>query len=156
MKQAIILILHNIRSLHNVGSIFRTADAAGMSKIYLTGYTPSPFDKLGNLEPNFAKAALGSEKFVEHKKIKSIGSLITKLKRQKTQIAAIEQHNSSIIYTKFKPKFPVALILGNEVTGLEKSVLSKCDKIIEIPMHGQKESLNVSVAAGIVLFSLKN
>lgn len=153
-NKQIYLILHNIRSLHNVGSIFRTADAAGVNKIYLTGYTPSPFDKLGKLEQNFAKAALGAEKSVEHERLKSISSLITKLKKGGAQIVAIEQHKRSTIYSKFKPKFPVALILGNEVTGVEKSVLNKCDEIIEIPMRGQKESLNVSVAAGVILFSL--
>lgn len=147
------LILHNIRSLHNVGSIFRTADAAGVSKIYLTGYTPAPHDKLGRLEQNFAKSALGAEKFVEWSKTKNIGPLLSKLKKQGVQIVAVEQDAASTIYSKFKPKRSIALILGNEVAGLNRSILKKCDAILEIPMRGQKESLNVSVAAGIVLFA---
>jgi len=152
----IYLILHNIRSTHNVGSIFRTADAVGVSKIYLTGYTPSPFDKLGKLEKNFSKTALGAEKSVEWAKTKNLTPLLTKLKKEGAQIVALEQDAHSTIYSMFKPKFPIALLLGNEVSGVDKSVLKKCDHIIEIPMRGQKESLNVSVAAGVALFRLAN
>lgn len=159
----IYLILHNIRSTHNVGSIFRTADAAGVSKIYLTGYTPPPFDKLGKLEQNFAKTALGAEKSVEwHPKkfaeanhgARNINNLISKLKKEGVQIVAVEQDKRSTLHSKFKPHFPIALILGNEVIGIDKKILNKVDKIIEIPMKGQKESLNVSVAAGVALFRI--
>jgi tRNA G18 (ribose-2'-O)-methylase SpoU len=157
----IFLILHNIRSTHNVGSIFRTADAVGVSKIYLTGYTPSPFDRLGKLEKNFSKTALGAEKSVEWCSIKTLTPLLNKLKKPArpggtgVNIVALEQDPHATIYSMFKPQFPLALILGNEITGIDKSVLKKCDHIIEIPMSGQKESLNVSVAAGVALFSLK-
>ncbi len=154
----IYLILHNIRSLHNVGSIFRTADATGVKKIYLTGYSPSAIDKFGKIRAEISKTSLGAEKTVGWQKYKDIGKLIVKLK-QRTKglslIIGIEQSPHSINYKKFKPQYPLVLIFGNEVRGLSKAVLKKCDKIIEIPMFGKKESLNVSVAAGIILFSLK-
>ena len=143
-KDKIYLILHNVRSLYNVGSIFRTADAAGVSKIFLTGYTPEPA----------SKTALGAEKYVPWKKVSNIQRLTNKLKKEKVKIIALEQAKGALDCRKFKPKFPVALVLGNEVRGLSKSLLKKCDKIIQIPMRGKKESLNVSVAAGIALFSL--
>lgn len=140
----IFLILHNIRSLHNVGSIFRTADAAGVSKIYLTGYTPDPSQK----------TALGAENFIPYERRRDISWLIAKLKKDRSNIVALEQSKKSIDYRKFKPKFPLALILGNEVRGLSSAILKKCDAVIQIPMKGRKESLNVSVAAGISLFEL--
>ncbi len=162
MKKKVYLILHNIRSLYNVGSIFRTADAAGVKKIYLTGYTPAPVDRFGKIRPEIHKTALGAEKIVEWRKYKDIGTLIAKLKKIRIKITAVEQADNSIDYKKFKPacrqagpRYPLALIFGNEVRGLSKQILKKCDYIIEIPMHGKKESLNVSVSAGIVLFSLK-
>ena len=156
MKGNIYLVLHNIRSLHNVGSIFRTADAAGVSKIYLTGYTPSPKDVFGNYRKEISKIALGAEKYIEWEKVRYIEPLIKRLKKEHVQIIALEQARVAIDYRKFKPRFPLALILGNEVRGLSPSILKKCDKVIQIPMQGRKESLNVSVAAGIALFSIAN
>ena len=155
-KKDIYLILHNIRSLYNVGSIFRTGDASGVEKIYLTGYTPAPIDRFGKIRPQITKTALGAEKFVKWEHYKNISTLIKKLKKEKFNLIAVEQSLKSINYKKLKPRFPIALIFGNEVRGLSKEILKKCDKIIEIPMQGKKESLNVSVAAGIVLFSLIN
>jgi tRNA G18 (ribose-2'-O)-methylase SpoU len=140
----IFLILHNIRSLYNVGSIFRTADAAGVSRIYLTGYTPDPAQK----------TALGAEKFVAWERKKDLAKLVKILKMEKIQIVALEQDRKAVDYVKLKPKFPVALILGNEVHGLSPAILRKCAKIIFIPQYGKKESLNVAVAAGIALFEL--
>jgi len=148
----IFLILHNIRSTHNVGSIFRTADAAGVSKIYLVGYTPTPLDRFGRPRKDIAKVALGAEKEIPWEHFSNIKTLLKKLKKEKTQIVALEQAENSIDYKTFKPKNSLALILGNEVGGVEKDVLKLCDKVIEIPMGGKKESLNVSVAAGVVLF----
>jgi len=150
------LILHNIRSTHNVGSIFRTADAAGVSKIYLTGYTPTPLDKFKRPRKDIAKVALGAEKTISWEHVPNIKILIKKLKREKMQIVALEQAENSIDYKTVKPKNSLAFILGNEVGGIEKSVLKECDEILEIPMRGKKESLNVSVAAGIVLFRVLN
>lgn len=160
-KKEIYLILHNIRSLHNIGSIFRTADAAGVKKIYLTGYTPAPVDRFGKIRPEIAKTALGAEYTVEWEKYKDITRLISKLTENSSplngelfSVVAVEQSPKSVNYKNFKPRFPLALIFGNEVRGLSPQILKKCDKIIEIPMRGKKESLNVSVAAGIILFSL--
>jgi len=154
-QKDIFLILHNIRSLHNVGSIFRTADCVGVGKIYLTGYTPTPTDIFGKTRKEIAKTALGAEKTVAWEKYKDIGKLISKLNyRSSTSIVGVEQDKKAINYKKLKPKYPLALIFGNEVRGLSKQILQKCDKIIEIPIYGKKESLNVTVATGIVLFNL--
>lgn len=150
----IVVILQNIRSLHNVGSIFRTADAAGVSKIYLCGITPSPMNKLGILEPKLTKASLGAEKYISWEKHRFPATVIKNLKKDGYKIYAIEQDKKSISYTEVKPikTEKIALVLGNEVKGLPKNILKLADKILEIPMHGKKESLNVSVAFGIVAF----
>lgn len=148
-----IAILHNIRSLHNVGSIFRTADAAGVEKIYLTGITPSPVDALGLKRRQIAKVSLGAEDYIPWEKKKSITPLLRSFKKQGCKIFAIEQSKKSIPYSRFHiPNSRFALIVGNEIRGLPKSVLNQCDKILEIPMHGRKESLNVAVAFGIAVF----
>lgn len=152
----IYLILHNIRSIQNVGAIFRTADAAGISRIYLTGYTPAPIDRFGRERKDFAKTALGAEMSVKWEHIKSISSLMKKMKKEKIKIIAVEQGNTAIDYKKLKIKFPAAFIFGNEVRGLSKSTLEMCDFVAQIPMLGKKESLNVSVAAGIFLFRVLN
>lgn len=152
--QGIFLILHNIRSIHNVGSIFRTADAAGVTRIYLTGYTPTPIDRFGRTRKDFAKVSLGAERSVPWKARKDIFALLQTLKREKVNIIAAEQNANAVDYRRVKVKTPAALIVGNEVAGLSKAVLKRCDTIAEIPMRGRKESLNVSVAAGIVLFQL--
>jgi len=157
------LVLHNIRSLHNAGSIFRTADAAGVKKIYLTGYTPSPYDFFGKLRKDFSKTALGAEKYVAWEQRKNIAPLIMKLKKNKIFIFALEQHQKALAYNKaviiydssLRKKNGIALIVGNEVRGLSPAILKKSDAIIEIPMRGKKESLNVAVAAGIAIFSLR-
>src|SRR3989344_7649666 len=146
LKLEIFLILHNIRSLHNVGAIFRTAECLGVKKIYWAGYTPEPYDLFGKLKNDFQKTALGAEKYIKWEKLRYIAVLIKRLKKDGFQIVALEQSKSSVNIKKFKPRGRFALILGNEVRGVPKSVLKKCDKIIEIPMRGKKESLNVSVA----------
>ena len=151
-EKQIYLILHNIRSIQNVGAIFRTADAAGMSKIFLTGYTPAPIDRFGRARGDFAKTALGAQNIMAWESINSINFLIKKLKKEKIKIIAIEQSKNAIDYKKIKIKFPSAFIFGNEVRGLSKSILNKSDKIAYIKMFGGKESLNVSVAAGIFIF----
>lgn len=153
------LILHNLRSTQNVGAIFRTAEAAGVTNIYLTGYTPAPVDRFGRLNRAVLKSSLGAEKLVKWKKIQNISRLLSKLKANSLpdgeagyKLIALEQDSNSISYKKVKIKSPAAIILGNEVTGLSKSILKQCDIVAEIPMHGKKESLNVSVATGIFLF----
>lgn len=149
-----ILILHNIRSVENVGAMFRTADAAGIDKIYLTGYTPCPLDRFGRKRRDLAKSALGAEEFVPWEQKKNIFPLLAKLKQEKFLIIGIEQNKKSIDYKKVKLTNKNAFIVGAEVTGISKSVLEKCDIVAEIPMRGQKESLNVSVAFGVALFRM--
>jgi len=154
-----IVVLHNLRSLHNVGSIFRTADAAGAEKIYLCGITPEPMDRIGRFRPDLIKVSLGAEKTVawdaSARSTRATLKLLERLKREGYKIFAVEQDKKSTPYFKLKVnsyKSKVAFIFGNEVKGLPKAILKKADKILEIPMRGKKESLNVAVAAGIILF----
>jgi len=164
--EGIMLILNNIRSALNVGSIFRTADAVGVKKIYLCGYTPIPsvFDgatgqapiPCGRKVPNnkIAKTALGAEKSVAWEYIPQAWRLIERLKKEDVYIVALEQSSKSIDYRKYEPKFPLALIVGNEVSGISGKILNSCDAIIKLPMRGKKESLNVAVAFGIAAYKL--
>jgi tRNA G18 (ribose-2'-O)-methylase SpoU len=148
------VICDNIRSLENVGSIFRTSDALGVTKIFLCGITGQvPLWETG-LHKKIAKTALGAEKTVAFEHCKSVSRLIDKLKKDKIQIVALEQDDRAINYLKFEPKFPLALILGNEVKGVSKAILKKADKIIFLPMSGEKESLNVSVSFGIAGYEI--
>ena len=169
--QEIYLILHNIRSAYNVGSIFRTADAAGVTKIYVCGYSPTPLEhfRKGNVRANdfekqnrfsrynnkVSKTALGAEKFVPWEYHRQTWQLMKKLKKEGVQIVALEQTKKSVDYRQFKPKFPMALVVGNEVRGLSKDILKYADKITAIPMYGRKESLNVAVAAGVAVYKIK-
>jgi 23S rRNA (guanosine2251-2'-O)-methyltransferase len=154
MNQKNFLILHNIRSVENVGAIFRTADAAGIDKIYLTGYTPAPIDRFGRKRKDLAKSALGAEEFVIWESKKSLPALLRRLGREKFLIIGIEQAENSINYKKIKLSKKNVFIVGAEVIGIPLNILQKCDIVAEIPMRGKKESLNVSVATGIVLFNL--
>lgn len=153
MKRDTYLILHDIRSIHNVGSIFRTADCAAVKKIFLTGYTPAPVDRFGRVLKDFAKVSLGAENSVSWEKADRITDCIAGCKEKRMQVVAVEQDEQSVDYKTWSPGGSVAYILGNEPDGLSKEVLAACDVIIEISMHGSKESLNVSVAAGIILFN---
>jgi tRNA G18 (ribose-2'-O)-methylase SpoU len=139
--------------MHNVGSMFRTADAAGVSKIFLTGYTPAPIDRFGRKVKEIAKVALGAEETVPWEK-RDIHELIAELKGSSVRIIALEQHPASHPYMSVRLDGPAALIVGNEVGGIPEEVLKEADTIIEIPMRGKKESLNVAVATGIALYSL--
>jgi len=152
-----IVILQDIRSMHNVGSIFRTADAAGIEKLYLCGITPEPIDRFKKFRPRISKVALGAEKSVKWEKCKSALVLIRAIKRAGYKIFAIEQSKKSVSYKKIKIRESgkVAFIFGNEVKGLNKTILRGSDKILEIPMSGKKESLNVAVAFGIIVFHFK-
>ena len=161
-EQEVYLILHNIRSAYNVGSIFRTADAAGVNKIYVGGYSPTPDDTKDNLSSSYSsgsssklsKTALGTEKIVPWEYHKQTWRLLEKLKVDGVQIVALEQTKKSVDFRLFRPKFPLALVVGNEIRGLSKKILEYADKIIEIPMFGKKESLNVAIAAGIAIYKL--
>lgn len=154
VKRENIIVLPDIRSALNVGSIFRTADACGVSKIYLAGYTPAPIDQFGRADKQIAKTALGAEKNIPWEKAENISKLITKLKKEGFYLIAIEQAENSVDYKKVKAQTKTAFIFGNEVEGLSKSILKKCDVIAEIPMMGDKESLNISVSAGVALFRI--
>ena len=148
------LLLHNIRSAHNVGAIFRTADAAGVAKIYLSGYTPTPIDRFGRPRKEIGKTALGGEHFIEWEYVKTSTKVIARLKKNGWRIVGVEQDARAVDYRSFKKNGPTLIIFGNEVRGISKALRDRCDTLVEIPMHGKKESLNVSVAAGIILFQL--
>jgi len=163
MEKEIALMLHNVRSMHNVGSIFRTADAAGVKKIYLTGVTPTPLDRFGKIRTQFGKVSLGAENTVawdaSARSTREVKKLFERLKADRYKIFAVEQSKKSIPYHSLKPQThhltPIVLVLGNEVAGLPRSILKHADAILEIPMLGDKESLNVAVTAGIVLFRMR-
>lgn len=148
------LILDNIRSVHNVGSIFRTAETAGVKTVYCLGTTPLPVDRFGQKRKDFIKVSLGAEDLVKWEYQKTGTSLIKKLKKQGFKIIALEQSEDSVNYKKIKNVRDVVLIVGNEVGGVSKSLLKLADQIAEIPMRGKKESLNVSVATGIMVFGM--
>ena len=145
-----VVICDSLRSLHNVGSVLRTADGVGINKVYLCGITGMPDTQ--KHQRQISKVALGAQDYVEWEYVKQSWRLVEKRKKEGYQIISLEQTPRSINYTKFKPKFPLALIIGNESNGIKKSLLNRSDKIIDIPMRGQKESLNVSVAFGIVAY----
>ncbi len=150
----IYVLLHNIRSTHNVGSIFRTADAAGVDTIFISGYTPTPIDRFGRLVKELSKVALGGEVSVTWEYGKNPLTIIKKCKKEGMEIVGIEQDKKSVDYKKVKITKPTLIILGNEVDGIEKDILKLCDVIAEIPMRGKKESLNVGVSFGIALFRM--
>ncbi len=160
-----IVILDNVRSMHNVGSIFRTADAAGAEKIYLCGITPEPTDRLGRPRQQVTKVALGAEKNIPWEKAASALRLIGKLKKEGYAIVALEQAEGSVPYDSSEMRklvsgtdhaAKIALVVGNEVDGVASAVSERCDVIAEIPMAGKKESLNVAVAFGIMAFHLRS
>ena len=156
----IVVIMHNIRSAHNVGSIFRTAEGFGVSEILLTGYTPYPTTKDDTRLPHIAekltaqihKTALGAEALVPFRYYPTLD--LASLQLAGYQIVGLEQDARSSILPHYTPPSKIALLLGEEVQGIDQALLSQCDDLIEIPMKGRKESFNVSVAAGIALYAL--
>ena len=171
------ILLDNIRSVHNVGSVFRTAECAGVSKIYCVGTTPVPIDRFGRKRNDFAKVSLGAEDMVswEHLDESKVGAKIKELKKAKFEVVAVEQTRDSIDLVIYKRGFEegvgadsiegkeklkvahgktkgVVYVFGNEVEGVNQKLLRLADVAVEIPMKGKKESLNVAVTVGIVLF----
>lgn len=159
MKE-IIVIAHNIRSTHNVGAIFRTAEGFGVTKIILSGYTPYPRLINDTRLPHIAdkltdqihKTALDAEKLVlfEYQETPDLESL----KNAGYRLVGLEQDARSVMLNNYKAPQKIALLLGEEVHGITSDLISKCDDLIEIPMQGKKESFNVSVATGIALYAL--
>ena len=144
-----VVILENIRSLHNVGAIFRTADGAGWDKVYLTGYTGCPPDR------RIEKVSLGAEEFLPWEHVDSAKTLCEQLKKDGFEIIALEQSDrAEDIFTAKHVSENIALILGNEVDGVSPEILQAADRHFEIPMYGKKTSLNVSIAAGVALFAI--
>lgn len=157
-KKQFYLILHRVRSAYNVGSIFRSADGMGVAKIFITGFTPAPSKKEYQLQTKaqkmLSKTALGADKFVPWEKISNVSKVIEKLKKEGFEIIALEQNSQSVDYRDIKVKNKIALIVGNEPRGIDGRILKKCDKIMELPMRGDKKSLNVAVALGIAGYKL--
>lgn len=161
MKRKVHIILPDIRSAYNVGSIFRSADCFGVEKVYIVGTTPSPVDRWGRTDvgpqKEIAKTALGAEKSVSWEYSEDIVSLLKKLKKEDFHIIAIEQDDRSIDLQDFNTSVTdekIVLVFGSEVGGLHKDILKKMDTVIELPMKGEKESLNVSVCAGVVMYEI--
>lgn len=149
-KMPVYAILNSIRSSYNVGSIFRSSDGAMLEKIYLCGYTPTPPKK------EVLKTALGSTESVNWEFVKDAKEAVLNLKEEGVTICALEQTDSSIPYYDITPaEFPLAVIIGNEITGVDQELIDLCDFSIEIPQYGIKQSLNVAVATGITLFELR-
>ena len=142
----VVTILENIRSLYNVGSMFRTADAARIAYMYLCGYTPHPPRK------EIEKTALGSTESVPWEHSTKPQQVIKMLKNQGFVIAALEHTTTGVAYTTYNYSYPLCIVVGNEVHGVSDDVLAMCDAAIEIPMFGIKHSLNVAVAYGIVVY----
>lgn len=159
----LILIVHNVRSAHNVGSLLRTADGLGVRQVYLTGYTPYPKVKAdirlphesARVSKRIEKTSLGAEKYVDWRQTEDIRSLIKGLKADGFKIIALEQATGSKKLEGYNDKNDAALIVGSERGGLSRDILCQCDEIIEIPMLGHKESFNVSVAGAMALYRLR-
>jgi tRNA G18 (ribose-2'-O)-methylase SpoU len=149
-----VILLDNVRSVLNVGSIFRTANGLAVDEIVLCGITPTPLDKHGNPRKDFAKVALGSEKGVPWRYEESTTEVVKLYKEQGFKVIALEQEKRSIDYKEAKAGEKTLLVVGSEVDGVSKELLDLSDTIIEIPMLGLKESLNVTIAFGIALYSL--
>lgn len=151
-----ILILNDIRSIINVGAMFRTADAVGVEQILLSGVSPAPIDRFGRIRGDFAKASLGSEYSVPWEQVENCVKTIKKLEKDGYTVVAVEQSKKSIHFKKYKPQKNQKLVIipGNETEGVPKNIVNLADVILEIPMRGVKESLNVSVATGIILYHL--
>lgn len=146
MKQEFYLILPDIRSAHNVGAMFRTADACGVDQIFLVGYTPVP------PRPDIAKVALGADTWMKWKQYKNLKTVVKNLQKKGVKVVALEKTEESVDIASAKFDFPLALIVGNEVDGVASEILKLCDQTVHIPMLGKKGSLNVSIAAGIAMY----
>ena len=145
----IVVVAHDIRSAHNVGSIFRTADSAGLAEVVLSGFSPGP-DHRG-----VVKSALGAEQSVPWRRFKTLAEALDHLRREGLTVAALERTDDAIDPSDIPAGgFPLALVLGNEVHGVEPETLAEADMIVGLPQYGVKASLNVSVAFGVAAYGL--
>lgn len=163
MDRKIVVIAHNIRSTHNIGSLLRTCDGLGAKKLYLTGYSPYPKAENDERLPHIAeklhkqitKTSLGAENNVPWSHSSDINRLIEKLKCDGYAVAALEQTETAAPINKFKAPNKIALLLGEEVDGVHADLLQQADVHLEIPMFGKKESFNVTIAAAIALYQFR-
>ena len=146
------VILLDVRSSYNVGATFRTCEGAGVDMLYLAGYTPHPIDRFGREVGEIKKTSLGASTLLPWTAASDVAALILKLQEQGITVVAIEQAPQAVSLYAFNPPENVAYVFGNEITGVSPEILALCDVVVEIPMHGKKESLNVSVTVGITLF----
>lgn len=151
-QSGLVLVLDNIRSAHNVGSAFRTADAFGIDKIYLGGICPVP------PSPELRKVALGAEEVIPSEHVDDVVALVTRLQAEGYTVIAVEQTVHSVKLDEFQrePGRRYALVFGNEVNGVQQEVVDACDYALEIPQQGTKHSLNVSVSIGVILWGIRN
>lgn len=156
----IILIAHDIRSTHNVGSLLRTAEGLGVTQVFFTGYTPYPALQddtrlphiAGKLDRQINKTALGAERMIPWTHQDDVAACITQVKSLGYTVAALEQITDSVKLPEFQPPEKIALLLGREVEGIEPDILARCDVTLEVPMFGRKESFNVVQAAAMALY----
>ena len=148
------VMLHNIRSAYNVGAILRTAEAAGVTDVWITGYTPAPVDRHGRKRRDIAKTALGAEYYLSWQHIKTPRVAVHAVRRKGYTLVGVEQDERSVNINEWKRNdaSDICFLFGNEVRGLSPQQRHSCDALVEIPQHGRKASLNVAVAAGIVLY----
>lgn len=146
------LILEDIRSAYNVGAIFRTADATGVAKVFLVGYTPAPIDRFGRVQPEIEKTSLGASATMPWEQGLTTKEIVERLQGDGVTVVAVEQDERSISLKGWQEPDLVAYIVGNEVEGVQLETLDQVDVIVELPMLGHKESLNVSVTAGVILY----
>jgi len=151
-QSGLVLVLDNIRSAHNVGSAFRTADAFGVDKIYLGGICPVP------PSPELRKVALGAEEVIPFEHVDDVVALVTRLQAEGYTVIAVEQTVHSVKLDNFQrePGKKYALVFGNEVDGVQQEVVDACNYALEIPQQGTKHSLNVSVSIGVILWGIRN
>jgi len=162
-ERKIVLIIHNVRSAHNAGSLFRTADGLGVEQVILSGYTPYPGVKDDDRLPHIAqkierrihKTALGAEATVKWKHVDDIATELKSLETHGYAVAALEQSPTAIPLNDYQPPAKIALLVGNEVTGVEPELLNLIDTHLQIPMLGQKESFNVAAAGAMALYHLR-
>lgn len=162
-RRSIVVVAHNLRSAHNVGSLLRTGDVFAVDTVHVTGFTPYPQHPDDERDPivaarqtrRLAKAAAGAEQTMPLRRHDDVHALLDSLRDEGYTVAGLEIDQAAVTLDDYGPSSKVALVLGDEVRGLDPELRSRCDLLLEIPMYGQKTSLNVSVAAGIALYALR-